>query len=199
MIFTNGFSGWSKLTTTVSANLKKAIAFFIFGSSLLFTALSHADKPYSFGIEYGIADDQIDVIQIDLVRNISAWFDERVLNVGSRGIGAALEFSALHWTHELNSLTGVSSGLRFDYDFDSLTTYGVKPFVEYGLAVGLISDTVIAMRDLSTAFHFKNQLGIGLRTKGADFFFRISHFSNASIAEPNDGLNILTAGLIFAF
>lgn len=199
MIPTTGLSICSMLKRASSPILKKSVVFLICGSSLGFASLARADELYSFGLEYGIADDQVNVIQVDLVRNISVWFDERVFNAGSRGIGTGLELSALHWSHELNSLSGVSIGLRFDYGFDSLATQRFTPFFEYSLGMGLISETVIAMRDMSTAFHFKNQLGLGVRTNRSDFLVRISHFSNASIAAPNDGINILTAGFIVSF
>ena len=199
MILTSELSICLVLKRASSAILKKSVVFLICGSSLAFSSLSHADELYSFGLEYGIADDQVDVIQVDLVRNISAWFDERVFNAGRRGIGTGLELSALHWSHELNSLSGVSIALRFDYELPALTTQRFAPFFEYSLGMGLISDTVIAMRDMATAFHFKNQLGLGVRTNRSDFLVRISHFSNASIAAPNDGLNILTAGFIVSF
>ena len=121
MILTTRLSICLMLKRTSSAISKKSVVFLIYGSSLGLASLSHADDLYSFGLEYGIADDQVDVFQVDLVRNISAWFDERVFNAGSRGIGTGLELSALHWSHELNSLSGVSIGLRFDYELHSLT------------------------------------------------------------------------------
>ena len=107
--------------------------------------------------------------------------------------------SALHWRHKSNELNGVSLGLRFDYEFHMPISRIFNPFAEYGLGVALISDTTIGARDMSSAFHFKNQLGLGLRTRHFDFFVRVSHFSNASMAAPNDGLDVLAVGVMFTY
>lgn len=175
-----------------------ALVFFS-GALLLCSELLRADNIYSIGIEYGDVVDDVEVVQLLVTRNISEWFNQRIADAGSRGIDTKLAITTFHWTHSENDLYGASIGAQFIYSMHSLQIGKLTPHIEYALGTALISDTMIGTQDMSTAFHFKNQLGLGFRTQQYDFFVRASHLSNASIKQPNDGLNILTAGVIFKF
>ena len=189
-----------KLDLYLDLNWKKTtIAFFMFGFSLLFSAQSHGQNRYSLGFEYGDADDGISVVQLNFNKDVSGWFDERVLNLGSRGITTEFVLTALSLNHENNNIFGSSAGLKFDYEIPFLKARRLKPYIEYGLGTALISDTVIGDRDLSTNFHFKNQLGLGLKMKWGEFFVRASHLSNASLVQPNDGIDIISAGVMLTY
>lgn len=72
------------------------------------------------------------------------------------------------------------------------TTAGIRPFVEAGLGVHLLSHTRINDdRQLSTAFQFGSHADVGIAF-GAQQRWELSgfihHTSNASIKQPNDGL-----------
>lgn len=175
------------------------IAALVSGTLLLSPAILHADKVYSFGIEYGDVIDDIEVVQLLVTRDISEWFNQRIADAGSRGVDTELAMTILHWNHEENDLNGASIETRFIYDMHFLKIGRLTPHIEYALGTALISDTVIGTQNLSTAFQFKNQLGLGFRTQKYDFFFSASHLSNASIKQPNDGLNIIAAGVTFKF
>lgn len=198
MTVDNNFNSYLKLMKTPTVH-RKIIAIIFAGVSSLFSTLSPADSLYSFGIEYGNRVDNVDVVQLLVTRNVSQWFDERIFDAGGRGIDTELAITAFHWSHRENDLNGASVGLRFIYEFQFLKTGKFTPHFEYALGTALLYDTVIGPQNLSTAFQFKNQLGLGFRTRHYDVFVRASHLSNASIKQPNDGLNILTVGLLFKF
>lgn len=78
-------------------------------------------------------------------------------------------------------------------------TWILHPYIEAGIGVAGISKTEIAGRDMSTGFQFEDRIGVGVRMRHLDLSFRYMHYSNASIARPNDGMDIfiLTAGYRF--
>jgi len=171
----------------------------IFALSLSFFRQVHAQDPISLGFEYGNAKEDITTIQLNFYRDISRWFDERVVNLQSRGIKTGLALTAFNWDHENNEIFGSSVGFKFNYAIPFLITRRVSPFVEYELGTALISETRIGDRNLSTVFHFKNQLGLGLKMNWGSLFVRVSHFSNGRLRQPNDGIDILSAGVMFTY
>ena len=48
----------------------------------------------------------------------------------------------------------------------------------------------IADRNLSTNFQFEDRIGVGMKIGFFDLKFRYMHYSNASIIEPNNGIDI---------
>lgn len=84
-------------------------------------------------------------------------------------------------------VVGVTVGIR--YNFSTGTAW--VPFIDGG--VGL-SGTEVDKPDLSTAFEFNVQAGIGTHwfwteTTALTLQYRLFHLSNAGIQEPNLGLN----------
>lgn len=78
-------------------------------------------------------------------------------------------------------------------------TDGVRPYLEAGIGGHILSDTRIGRRELSTAWQFGSHLGAGLDCGQFEIGYRFQHLSNASIKEPNDGMNfhMLTLGVRF--
>ncbi|MEI7947909.1 MAG: acyloxyacyl hydrolase [bacterium] len=78
-------------------------------------------------------------------------------------------------------------------------TWTVQPYIEAGIGVSCISDTRIATRDLATAFQFEDRVGAGVKIKYVDISARYMHYSNASIAAPNNGMDIFIATVGYCF
>lgn len=77
---------------------------------------------------------------------------------------------------------------------------GVRPFVEAGLGVALFSDVSLGTKRFSTHLQFSEHFGLGVEFAGRWFAgWQFSHYSNAGIDEPNDGidLNHLAVGMRF--
>lgn len=68
-------------------------------------------------------------------------------------------------------------------------------FLEGAIGVRLLSHTRLsATRSMSTAFHFSDMLGLGLRWGGhgrSTLGVRLQHLSNLGIKRPNPGINFL--------
>ena len=65
----------------------------------------------------------------------------------------------------------------------------VKPFVEAGIGVALFSSTRVGEQDLGSAFNFEDRFGLGLKFGETQRVgIRATHYSNAGIKQPNDGI-----------
>lgn len=66
---------------------------------------------------------------------------------------------------------------------------GARPFIEAGVGVALFSATDVGHRNMSSAFHFEDRLGAGLRlVDGTRLGVRAIHYSNAGLKMPNEGI-----------
>lgn len=65
----------------------------------------------------------------------------------------------------------------------------VKPYIEAGIGVAVFPNTQIEDNKLGSAFNFEDRIGFGLRFNGGhEVGIRATHYSNAGIKEPNDGI-----------
>ena len=65
----------------------------------------------------------------------------------------------------------------------------VKPYIEFGVGVAAFASTEVENNDLGSAFQFEDRFGFGLRFAGGhEVGVRATHYSNAGITTPNDGV-----------
>ncbi|MEX5573156.1 MULTISPECIES: acyloxyacyl hydrolase [Pseudomonas] len=65
----------------------------------------------------------------------------------------------------------------------------VKPYIEAGIGVSVFSNTQVEDNKLGSAFNFEDRIGFGLRFAGGhEIGIRATHYSNAGIKQPNDGI-----------
>lgn len=66
---------------------------------------------------------------------------------------------------------------------------GARPFIEVGVGVSMFSGTEVGHRNMSSAFHFEDRLGVGYRLEGGTRLgVRAIHYSNAGLRMPNEGI-----------
>lgn len=71
-----------------------------------------------------------------------------------------------------------------------------RVFLDFGVGPRLWSGTLVGRRSrFGTAFEFGTIVGIGWQFERADLFLRLEHTSNASIRDPNPGLDMVQLGL----
>lgn len=74
----------------------------------------------------------------------------------------------------------------FVYEFSGTS---VKPYIEAGIGVAVFDHTQVEENQLGSAFQFEDRIGFGLRFAGGhEVGIRATHYSNAGIREPNDGI-----------
>ncbi|MGY4494435.1 acyloxyacyl hydrolase [Pseudomonas sp. TE3610] len=74
----------------------------------------------------------------------------------------------------------------FVYEFGNGPT---KPFIEAGVGVSMFTGASAGDQQFGSAFNFEDRLGAGLKfADGEKVGVRVIHYSNASIQQPNDGI-----------
>lgn len=77
---------------------------------------------------------------------------------------------------------------------------GVTPFLEGGIGASYFTETDLDDRDLGSKFQFEDRLGAGLAfAGGSEVGVRYYHYSNASIKQPNDGIDMAAVYYRMAF
>ncbi|KAA0956556.1 acyloxyacyl hydrolase [Pseudomonas sp. ANT_H12B] len=72
------------------------------------------------------------------------------------------------------------------YEFSGQT---VKPYVELGVGVAVFANTEVENNQLGSAFQFEDRFGFGLRFAGGhEVGIRATHYSNAGLSSPNNGV-----------
>lgn len=130
----------------------------------------------------------------------------------NEGYGLALRFGAW-WSKDLNGYQAVlRPELEFNHFRHSAPTAGPKtldegggiallrlqrpaggwrPYGEIGLGLALFSRDRLGTKGFSTPYQFSEHLGLGMDFSGKWFAgWRYSHYSNAGIKTPNDGLDL---------
>lgn len=74
----------------------------------------------------------------------------------------------------------------FVYEFGSGQ---LKPFLEAGVGISVFSGTTAGDQKFGSAFNFEDRIGAGLKIGDTQKVgLRATHYSNAGISEPNDGI-----------
>ncbi|ROL65692.1 acyloxyacyl hydrolase [Pseudomonas protegens] len=74
----------------------------------------------------------------------------------------------------------------FVYEFKGFT---YTPYIEAGVGVSAFSKTRVGDKNLGSSFNFEDRIGFGLKLPGEQKVgIRAIHYSNASIKQPNDGI-----------
>lgn len=145
-------------------------------------------KSSGFGISfgYGEADPEIDIYRLGLKKDYNTkWFE-----TGFGYLSGYFELSYNHWEHDNGDIDGVAFSPVFVYYFGKESNL-FRPYIEGGIGFTYIDEYRIADRNLSTNFQFEDRIGAGIRIKFVDLNFRYMHYSNASIKQPNHGIDIL--------
>lgn len=75
----------------------------------------------------------------------------------------------------------------------------IQPYIEAGIGVAGISETHLGPRNFSTGFQFEDRIGVGVKMDYVDVSIRYMHYSNGSISQPNDGIDIFIATAGYSF
>ncbi|WP_191485714.1 acyloxyacyl hydrolase [Pseudomonas sp. FEN] len=74
----------------------------------------------------------------------------------------------------------------FVYEFSGAS---IKPYIEAGIGVALFAHTEVEDNKLGSAFLFEDRIGVGLRFAGGhEVGIRATHYSNAGLRTPNEGI-----------
>lgn len=144
-------------------------------------------------MSYGQSKDNIDIYRIGLRKDFSThWFESSVGYLSGYGEG-----SLNYWNGHGDENFGLALSPVFAYYFN--LSKDAQFYLEGGIGVSVFSRTTMGFRDLSTNFLFEDRLGTGIRMDEWEFSFRYMHYSNASIKQPNDGIDIFIGSISYKF
>ena len=146
--------------------------------------------PFVSGVSVGVGQGRsgVDIYRLGVQKDFSAdWLANR-----TGWLSGYCEASANYWKKNSDEVYGAAFSPVFVYFFGN-HKMAINPYIEAGIGAACISGTRLGSRRLSTAFQFEDRLGMGVRMRRGDFCVRYMHYSNGSIAEPNDGIDSIIA------
>jgi len=163
--------------------------------SLLAAAPAHAEG-YEVQMRYGNAGTNYDAAGISL--RLPSWWSAKP-DGWTATLSPKLELTRFRYdgsqgTQHLNE-AGALGLFRFER-----ASGAIRPYAEAGLGIAAFSRDNLGNKDFSTHFQFTEQLALGVRfAEHWTVAVGYTHYSNADIKTPNDGIDMYQASLGFAF
>ncbi|SDI66985.1 acyloxyacyl hydrolase [Pseudomonas panipatensis] len=138
--------------------------------------------------------------------NFSAAVGETSQSDLTLRLGAGFDWDKNWWQSSVGHLTGYwdagytywgagsRAGGRHSLSFAPVFVYqfngdSVQPFIEAGIGVAGFTGSEVGDHDLGSAFAFEDRIGVGVKFGGGQALgVRAIHYSNAGMAEPNEGI-----------
>ncbi|WDG82252.1 acyloxyacyl hydrolase [Pseudomonas chlororaphis] len=99
-----------------------------------------------------------------------------------------------YWSGAYTFWDGDKTSSNHSLSFSPVLVYefagqNIKPYIEAGIGVAVFANTEVEDNKLGSAFQFEDRFGFGLRFNGGhEVGIRATHYSNAGITTPNDGV-----------
>jgi opacity protein-like surface antigen len=159
----------------------------------------------SMSVELG-TDDSSNA-KVDLVRIGLQWNWAKRFALGTDWhIGGLWDLSLAYWNNDSpQRTTSALADIGFTPVFRLQQTNPgqVAPYLEAGVGAHVLSKSSVSTeRRFGTLFQFGSHLGLGLRfglKQAYDIGYRYQHLSNASIKQPNQGINFHLLRLQYHF
>ena len=153
---------------------------------------SHVINEINIGI--GQSKDHIGIYRLGLKKNFETTF----FYSDHGWLSGYYEASLNYWKKNEDHIYGIALSPVFVYYFANKTDV-ILPYIEAGIGVAAISDTMIYGRNMSTTFQFEDRIGVGIKTTLFDLNARYMHYSNAGLKKPNNGIDIFMFTLAYRF
>lgn len=139
------------------------------------------------GLEGGISSEESPTLAIGLHHGFTAppWLPSG-WHPWSLQLSGRLLLMPGRNSEKSNAALVVAPALRY--------TFAGGTFVEGGVGAALFLDADLRDSELGTAGQFEDRLAVGGPWGDGTLHLALSHYSNASIKQPNDGLELLSLG-----
>ncbi len=174
--------------------MKKALMVLICLVFLCGNAVAEESSGFGLTLGYGQSEDNIDIYRIGLAKKWNVqWLKNK-----TGYVDGYFELSYNHWDGDNDKINAIALSPVFIYAFNpnGNTWY---PYIEGGIGVAYLDEYFIDERNLSSNFQFEDRIGVGFRFKNLDLNARYMHYSNASIKQPNMGIDIFLGTLAWYF
>ncbi|UDU83162.1 acyloxyacyl hydrolase [Pseudomonas sp. HN2-3] len=115
-------------------------------------------------------------------------WDKRWLESSTGHLGGYWDVGYTYWEggDEASGRHSISAAPVFEYVFGDGF---YKPFIEAGIGASFFSGTSAGDQKLGSSFNFEDRLGAGVKIDDTQRVgVRVIHYSNAGLAQPNDGI-----------
>ncbi|TET86839.1 MAG: acyloxyacyl hydrolase [Sulfurovum sp.] len=153
---------------------------------------THFINEVSIGI--GESKDNIGIYRLGAKKNFETTFFESDYG----WLSGYYEASLNYWEKEGDQIYGIVLSPVFVYYMGSKSNT-IHPYIEASIGVACISDTMIQGRNMTTNFQFEDRVGAGIKMESFDLNARYMHYSNASIKQPNSGIDIFIFTMSYIF
>lgn len=172
----------------------KKVVFSILSLFLLCSTAMADPSGYGFSLGYGEAKTDIDIYRVGIKKDFSArWF-----KTGVGYLSGYFELSYNRWEWNDEDINAVAFSPVFVYYFGDKSSRAI-PYIEGGIGGAYLDEYRIGSRNLASNLQFEDRVGVGVRTSALDLNFRYMHYSNGSLEEPNQGIDILLFTVAFQF
>ena len=170
---------------------------FLILSLCCFTINSFAEDTQfinEISISIGESKDNIGIYRLGVKKDFETTFFESDYG----WLSGYYEASLNYWEKESDKIYSIALSPVFVY-YMGRKSNTIHPYIEGGIGVSYLSDTMIKSRNMTTNFNFEDRIGVGIRMESFDFNARYMHYSNASIKQPNDGIDIFIFTMSYIF
>ncbi len=116
----------------------------------------------------------------------------------SASLSGYYEGSINYWSTDGDDVFAVAFSPVFVLSFGS-DDGGYHPFIEAGVGLAILSDDMVAGRNMGSSWQFENRIGFGMRSARMGFHYRYMHYSNGDLSKPNQGIDAHVIGMTYRF
>lgn len=154
-------------------------------AALAAATLGHSFSAQAAGLEFGVGQTGESTMTYRL--GLKSDWDKSWLQ---SDIGRLTGYWSGAYTYWEGDKSSSNHSLSFSpvlvYEFSGET---VKPYLEAGIGIAAFARTEVEENKLGSSFQFEDRIGFGLRFAGGhEVGIRATHYSNAGIKSPNDGI-----------
>jgi len=165
------------------------------GCSVVIDTLSLDKKLFrKISLGFGESKDSIKVYRLGLKKDFNT-----ILWTNAYGwVSGYYEASLNYWQKDRENIFGIAYSPVFVHYFGTISD-SYNFYIEAGVGLSFISDSMIKCHDMTSNFHFEDRIGVGIKTECCDLNARYMHYSNASIQKPNDGIDMIIFTVSYEF
>ncbi|MDD9300888.1 MAG: acyloxyacyl hydrolase [Desulfobacter sp.] len=174
--------------------MKKSIFVLICLVFLSSSVMAQDSSGFGLSLGYGQSQDNVDIYRIGLVKKWGVTW----LKNSTGYLDGYFELSYNHWDGGDKNINAVALSPVFLYAFNPNDS-NWYPYIEGGIGIAYLDEYFIKDRNLSSNLQFEDRIGLGLRYDNFDLSARYMHYSNASLKQPNNGIDIFIGSLAWYF
>ncbi len=168
-----------------------------FLSCCILLGLSVSSNSYAWDVNLGLGTTGDSQSTIRL--GISQDWDSRWLESSAGYFSGYWDFGATYWE------SGIFGKDAYSFSASPVLTYvfnpngNIQPYLEVGIGGAFFTRTKVGDQNLGSSFNFEDRIGFGANIGNHKFGVRATHYSNAGLKKPNDGIENYSLNYSYKF